>query len=197
MHRCATCSTTVARATFQVALYAAHFEKLGLTRREFHGLLQAGAQWRSWSPDENGVESLELTHEGEPVTELMLITAGSVEVLRNGASVSTLGAGALVGEGTFARREYHKIEVAPERARRWTLASATVVAHGGPIEFVAWPTQRLARHMATSTRVKACLMTIVASAQAARAAASRAAPLLSVHTCFPCRLGRARASKRG
>jgi CRP-like cAMP-binding protein len=85
-----------------MALYTAHFEKLGLTRREFHGLLRAGAEWRSWTPDEAGVEALELTREDQPVTELMLITAGTVEVLRRGAVVSTLGAGALVGEGTFA-----------------------------------------------------------------------------------------------
>lgn len=86
------------------ALYAREFERLGLTRKEFHGLLRAGAEWRTWTPEAGG-ERFVFTREGTPVEKLTLITAGTCEVYKGGTLVSTLGRGALIGEGSFARRE--------------------------------------------------------------------------------------------
>ena len=54
----------------ELELYTAHFERHGLTRKEFHELLRAGAEWRKW-PDANAADPDahgELTTEGgEPI----------------------------------------------------------------------------------------------------------------------------------
>ena len=96
------------------------------------------------------------------MTEFILLVSGKCSVLSRGDAVASLGAGDLVGESSFARR----IAAASESGSE-ALATATVVAHG-EVELVAWPTHGLASHMAKSSQVKACLMTLIAAAQAAK-----------------------------
>ena len=102
------------------------------------------------------------------VRELVLITRGHCVVVKGCAVLNTLGPGALIGEGTFARGEARRaIDPRPERLHRAVpLASATVSASDGAVEYIAWPILRLSRHVSKSAHVKACVMTIVAAAQA-------------------------------
>lgn len=147
----------------ELKLYHAHFEELGLTQREYYELLRAGAEWRRW-PDAQGDAGAdgargELTTEGRPVESFVLLTAGQCTVSKGGDVITTLTKGMLVGESSFARR----VAVASERSE--VCASASVVADG-EITYVAWPIRTLAQHMAKSTQVKACLMTLIAAVQA-------------------------------
>ena len=137
----------------ELELFEAHFAQHGLSRQEFHELLRAGAEWKS----DDGDVGRELTQEGEPVANFVLLTAGRCVVTKGGEPILTIGAGELIGEQSFARRVDH--------ASTGPNATATVAADG-PIEYVAWSCRGLAQHVERSSHVKACLMTLIAAAQA-------------------------------
>ena len=157
----------------ELALYTAHFENHGLSHREFHALLKAGAEWRTAKVEEV------IQEEGQPVRTFMLLFSGKCAVSAGDTVVSTLGPGELIGESSFARRCADTAEPrTPARksvagADRWaslgrhvrTRASATVTAVG-PVEYVAWPITKLEQQQTKNSSVKACLMTITASALA-------------------------------
>ena len=60
--------------------------------------------------------------------------------------------------------------------RRPAMAS---VLPRGPIEYVAWPSERLVKQLAKSSYAKACLLTIIAAAQAQKLEASSVSLSLS------------------
>ena len=131
-----------------------------LSMREFDALLRAGG--RSYKLGRSRRESSLarqsrlaglLPVEGETTQTFILLTRGTCGVFKQGVRVNTLEAGSLVGEGGFSNFE---------AGNRDYVASATVVADG-PIELMAWPYQKLARHAEGNARVKACLMTVVAA----------------------------------
>ena len=143
-------SRPVAFSDRELALYKSRFEPSGFSQREYYELLRAGAEWHSWAP---GQPRCELTTEGEASQKLILLTSGSCSVVAGGQEVASVSAGALVGEGSFARH------LDSERA---TLSTATVVALDGPVEYLAWPVKLLEQHVAKNAHAKACLMTIIA-----------------------------------
>jgi hypothetical protein len=160
-------------------LYAAHFEEHGLSKREFRELLDAGAEWSSWAPSEGsdarrpGWDKLAgaLIIEGKPTQRLLLITKGKCAVICGGVEVAQLGPGNLVGENSFSHRMMG--DAAPRRP-----AMASVLPRG-PIEYVAWPSERLVKQLAKSSYAKACLLTIIAAAQAQKLEASSVSLSLS------------------
>ncbi len=128
----------------EAALYAEHFERHGLSPREFRALLDAGAQWRRWAPSvDEGKEGVAargppslwvkprsaLTIEGQPTNQLILLTKGRCAVVHGGVHVASLEPGALVGENSFTRRISGSHSV---------IAKATVMPLGH-VEYVAWP----------------------------------------------------------
>lgn len=151
----------------ELRLYTEHFEQLSLSKREYRELLNAGAEWRHSQPASDldaqskwdSIASA-LTFEGEPAKQLVLLTSGEVTVRHGGVEVAILGAGALIGDSSFARNI--RLNLRKEGAAP---AIATVVPRGR-IEYVAWPSRQLAEHMAKSSYAKACLLTMIAAQQA-------------------------------
>ena len=155
----------------EAALYHELFEPHALSKREYRELLDAGTEWQSCALEPvdgaGGAAhwsnlSSALTLEGKPSSRLILLTKGRCTVLRGGACVAELHAGDLVGESSFVSLV--------ERSRRdggAAVAIATVVPCGG-VEYVSWPSRRLASHVAKSSYAKACLLTVIAASQAVK-----------------------------
>jgi len=153
----------------ELALYTAHFEMHCLSKREFRALLDAGAEWRSWEPAEEGHgrhwTKLKgaLTMEGKPTRSIMMITRGECVVVKGGVEVGRLGVGSLVGEMDFVLRLSDHMNSQEEQVP----ASASVIP-SGDLSYVAWPKDKLAQHMAKSSYTKASVLTLIAAAQAGK-----------------------------
>ena len=138
------------------------FVRPWLSMREFDALLRAGGRAYKLGPSRRSSLNEDerqsrlaglLPVEGETTETFIMLTRGTCGVFKQGVRVNTLEAGALVGEGGFSSFE---------AGNRDCVASATVVPDG-PIELMAWPYRRLARHAEGNARVKACLMNVVAA----------------------------------
>lgn len=153
----------------ELTLFKNHFEKHGLSQREFRELLDAGAEWHVWpavdaqkpSPSRWERTSHALTLEGMVAPKFILIRSGSCSVVHAGVEVARLGAGDLVGEMSFARRISDHLSDAGTK----TVSRASVLPVDA-VEYVAWPAKQLAQHVFKSVYAKSCLLTIIAAAQA-------------------------------
>lgn len=178
--------------------FRAHFKSHGLTKMEFKELLSAGAVWRTWGHEDcqrapprctNTEDDYHvLTAQGLPVTAFCLLTRGRCEVLRGGVVCAVLRPGSLIGETSLVRMSDAATPGASNRpttedhldsekqwarcgnveARRRATATVRASEACGRVEYVAWPIDGLAKHMSSNTHVKACLMTLIASAQATK-----------------------------
>ena len=139
-------------------LYLEHFKPHGLTKREFYQLLKCGAKWKGQS---STTEATTLTVQGQGVTEFVLITAGTFVVSVDGEEIAELTPGTLVGESSFVRHVDPGCFVTP-------VATATVESKpGSACAYIAWDAKALHVHLnAKNTGLKACVMTIIAAAQA-------------------------------
>jgi hypothetical protein len=149
-------------------LYIEYFQPHGLTKREFYQLLKCGAQWKtttrttaSATSNDTETNTNTLTVQGQGVHEFVLITSGTFVVIVDGEEIAELQSGSLVGETSFVRHVDPGCFVTP-------VATATVESQSSDSTYIAWDAKALHFHLnaKNGTGLKACIMTIIAAAQA-------------------------------
>ena len=166
-------------------IYQRHFDPYGLTKQEFKELLNAGAEWceHDGKHEERGGgeehSSVQLTTEGQPVRQFVLIYQGVFDVVCENERIATLEAGTLVGESSFVRHVDPTTNVSRNDSQKAAradpvVATATVISQqGSAVKYVAWDAKALHAYMRRKagekkSALKACIMTIIAAAQASK-----------------------------